>query len=119
MAGFAGPAWSQSEVKSPTLDAVKKRGEVICGVDTGIPGYAYQDASGKWQGLDVALCRAVAAATLGDPEKVKYIGTTSKVRFSVLQSGEIDLLVRDSELTLKRDSALALVEDLNGRPSVF
>src|ERR1700693_1561133 len=110
MVGFAGAAWSQSEVKSPTLDAVKKRGEVICGVDTGIPGYAYQDASGKWQGLDVALCRAVAAATLGDPEKVKYIGTTSKVRFSVLQSGEIDLLVRDSELTLKRDSALGLVE---------
>src|SRR6202034_2950859 len=110
MVGIAGAAWSQSEVKSPTLDAVKKRGEVICGVDTGIPGYAYQDASGKWQGLDVALCRAVAAATLGDPEKVKYIGTTSKVRFSVLQSGEIDLLVRDSELTLKRDSALGLVE---------
>jgi general L-amino acid transport system substrate-binding protein len=110
MGGIAGAAWSQSEVKSPTLDAVKKRGEVICGVDTGIPGYAYQDASGKWQGLDVALCRAVAAATLGDPEKVKYIGTTSKVRFSVLQSGEIDLLVRDSELTLKRDSALGLVE---------
>src|SRR5580700_10429621 len=110
MVGFAGAAWSQSEVKSPTLDAVKKRGEVICGVDTGIPGYAYQDASGKWQGLDVALCRAVAAATLGDPEKVKYIGTTSKVRFSVLQSGEIDLLVRDSELTLTRESALGLVE---------
>src|ERR1700728_1148 len=110
MVGFAGAVWSQSEVKSPTLDAVKKRGEVICGVDTGIPGYAYQDASGKWQGLDVALCRAVAAATLGDPEKVKYIGTTSKVRFSVLQSGEIDLLVRDSELTLTRDSALGLVE---------
>jgi len=108
MVGFAGAAWSQVEVKSPTLDAVKKRGEVICGVDTGIPGYAYQDASGKWQGLDVALCRAVAAATLGDPEKVKYIGTTSKVRFSVLQSG--DLLVRDSELTLTRDSALGLVE---------
>ena len=59
-----------------------------------------QDAAGKWQGLDVALCRAVAAAMLGDPEKVKYIGTTSKVRFSVLQSGEIDLLVRDFELTL-------------------
>ena len=110
MVGFAGAAWPQSEVKSPTLDAVKKRGEVLCGVDTGIPGYAYQDASGKWQGLDVALCRAVAAATLGDPEKVKYIGTTSKVRFSVLQSGEIDLLVRDSELTLKRDSELGLVE---------
>src|SRR6516225_12066380 len=110
MVGFAGAAWSQSEVKSPTLDAVKKRGQVVCGVDTGIPGYAFQDASGKWQGLDVSLCRAVAAATLGDAEKVKYIGTTSKVRFSVLQSGEIDLLVRDSEHTLLRHSALGLME---------
>ena len=109
MLGFAGASWAQ-EVKSPTLDAVKKRGELVCGIDTGIPGYAYQDAAGKWQGLDVALCRAVAAAVLGDPEKVKYIGTTSKVRFSVLQSGEIDLLVRDSELTLTRDSQLGLME---------
>jgi general L-amino acid transport system substrate-binding protein len=103
-------SWAQSEVKSATLDAVKKRGEVVCGVDTGIPGYAFQDSAGKWQGLDVALCRAVAAAVFGDPEKVKYVGTTSKVRFSVLQSGEIDLLVRDSELTLTRDSQLGLVE---------
>ena len=107
--GFAG-ASSAQEVKSPTLDAVKKRGELVCGIDTGIPGYAYQDTAGKWQGLDVALCRAVAAAVLGNPEKVKYIGTTSKVRFSVLQSGEIDLLVRDSELTLTRDSQLGLME---------
>ena len=110
MIGVASSSWAQTEVKSPTLDAVKKRGELVCGIDTGIPGYAYQDASGKWQGLDVALCRAVAAATLGDPEKVKYIGTTSKVRFSVLQSGEIDLLVRDSELTVVRDSQLGLME---------
>jgi len=110
MVGLASASWAQTEVKSPTLDAVKKRGQLVCGIDTGIPGYAYQDASGKWQGLDVALCRAVAAATLGDPEKVKYIGTTSKVRFSVLQSGEIDLLVRDSELTLTRDSQLGLME---------
>src|ERR1700741_3600948 len=106
----SGAALAQSEVKSATLDAVKKRGEVMCGVDTGIPGYGFQDSAGKWQGLDVSLCRAVAAAVFGDPEKVKYIGTTSKVRFSVLQSGEIDLLVRDSELTLTRDSALGLVE---------
>ncbi len=108
--GFAGASWAQTEVKSATLDAVKKRDQVVCGIDTGIPGYAYQDSAGKWQGLDVALCRALAAATLGDPEKVKYIGTTSKERFSVLQSGEIDLLVRDSELTLTRDSRLGLME---------
>src|SRR5690242_2352546 len=104
------PARAQSDVKSPTMDAIKKRGELICGVDTGIPGFAFQDAAGKWQGLDVAYCRAVAAAVLGDAEKVKYIGTTSKVRFSVLQSGEIDMLVRDSEHTLLRNSALGLME---------
>src|SRR5215831_16981980 len=108
--GYAAPSWAQGEVKSPTLDAVKKRGLLNCGIDTGIPGYAYQDASGKWQGLDVALCRALATAVLKDPEKVKYVGTTSKVRFTVLQSGEIDVLIRDSELTLLRDSQLGLDE---------
>src|SRR5215471_12308225 len=92
--GFGSAAWA--DVKSETLDAVKKRGELICGIDTGIPGFAFQDAAGKWQGLDVAYCRAIAAAVLGDPEKVKYVGTTAKVRFSVLQSGEIDVLIRDS-----------------------
>jgi general L-amino acid transport system substrate-binding protein len=106
----ASASWAQTDVKSPTLDVVKKRGQLACGIDTGIPGYAYQDAAGKWQGLDVSLCRAVAAATLGDPEKVKYLPLTAKVRFSVLQSGEIDLLVRDSELTLARDSQLGLFE---------
>lgn len=105
----ATPSQAQG-VQSPTLDAVKKRGELNCGIDTGIPGYAYQDATGRWQGLDVALCRAIAAAVLGSPEKIKFIGTTSKVRFSVLQSGEIDVLVRDSELTMLRDTQLGLME---------
>jgi general L-amino acid transport system substrate-binding protein len=103
-----GSAQAQSEVKSPTLDAIKKRGELICGIDTGIPGFAFQDAAGKWQGLDVAYCRAIAAAVLADPEKVKYVGTTSKVRFSVLQSGEIDVLIRDSTHTLTRNTQLGL-----------
>jgi general L-amino acid transport system substrate-binding protein len=105
--GFAGASWAQ-DVKSPTMDAIKKRGELICGVDTGIPGFAFQDAAGKWQGLDVSYCRALAAALLGDPDKVKYIGTTSKVRFSVLQSGEIDVLIRDSTQTLTRNTELGL-----------
>jgi general L-amino acid transport system substrate-binding protein len=104
-AGFA-----QSTVKSATLDAVKKRGELVCGIDTGIPGYAYQDASGNWQGLDVALCRAIADAVVGSPTKVKFIGTTSKVRFSVLQSGEIDVLIRDSEHSFTRNTQLGLDE---------
>ncbi len=87
MLAFAGTATAQTDVKSPTMDAIKKRGQLICGVDTGIPGYAFQDSKGAWQGLDIAYCRAVADALLGSPDKVKYIGTTSKVRFSVLQSG--------------------------------
>src|SRR5277367_1032679 len=101
---------AQAQVNSPTLEAVKKRGELICGIDTGIPGYAYQDAAGKWQGLDVAYCRAIADAILGSPDKVKFIGTTSKVRFSVLKSGEIDVLIRDSEQSFKRNTDLGLDE---------
>src|SRR3954466_3399660 len=111
VAGIVGSsvaALAQSQTQSPTLEAVKKRGQLICGVDTGIPGFAFQDAAGKWQGLDIAYCRAIAAAVLGDADKVKYVGTTTKVRFSVLQSGEIDVLIRDSTLTLTRNTQLGL-----------
>jgi general L-amino acid transport system substrate-binding protein len=105
---FAPP--TRAEVKSPTLDAVKQRGQLVCGIDTGIPGYAYQNAAGEWQGLDVAYCRAIADAVLGSPTKVKFIGTTSKVRFSVLASGEIDVLIRDSEYSFHRNTDMALDE---------
>ena len=101
---------AQAQVKSPTLDAIKKRGELVCGVDTGIPGFAFQDSAGKWKGFDIAYCRSIAAAVLGDPEKVKYMGVTAKVRFTVLQSGEIDVLIRDSTLTFSRDTQLNLSE---------
>src|SRR6185369_1810189 len=104
---FAG-ASSAGEVKSPTMDAIKARGELVCGVDTGIPGFAFQDSAGKWAGLDIAYCKAFASALLGDAEKVKYVGTTAKVRFSVLQSGEIDVLIRDSTHTLTRNTDLGL-----------
>jgi general L-amino acid transport system substrate-binding protein len=104
------PTTAQNDVKSVTLDTVKKRGQLICGVDTGIPGYAFQDSKGEWQGLDIAYCRALADAIFGSPDKVKYIGTTSKVRFSVLQSGEIDVLIRDSEHTFIRNTQLGLDE---------
>jgi len=112
MLGFAAGSWAQ-EVKSPTMDAIKKRGELICGVDTGLPGFAFQDSAGKWQGLDIAYCRALATAVLGSADKVKFIGTTSKVRFSVLQSGEIDVLIRDSTLTLTRNTELGLAHGAN------
>ncbi len=101
---------AQAQVNSPTLDAVKKRGQLICGIDTGIPGYAFQDSSGEWQGLDVSLCRAIADAVVGSPTKVKFIGLTSKERFSVLKSGEIDVLIRDSEQSFTRNTSLGLDE---------
>src|SRR5580698_9726490 len=110
LAGLAGSASAQDQLKSATIDKIKKRGELVCGVDTGIPGYAYQDSKGEWQGLDIAYCRAIADALLGSPEKVKFIGTTSKVRFSVLKSGEIDVLIRDSEQSFKRNTDLGLEE---------
>jgi general L-amino acid transport system substrate-binding protein len=110
LVGIASSAHAQAPSKSATMDAIKKRGQLNCGVDTGIPGYAYQDSAGKWQGLDVALCRAIAVAVLDDADKVKYIGLTSKVRFTVLASGEIDVLIRDSELTLARNGNLGLAE---------
>jgi general L-amino acid transport system substrate-binding protein len=107
---LSGAAVAQNELKSPTMDKIKQRGELICGIDTGIPGYAFQDSKGEWQGLDVAYCRAIADALLGSPTKVKFIGTTSKVRFSVLASGEIDVLIRDSEQTFVRNTQLGLDE---------
>ncbi len=91
------PAFAQA-----TVAAIKQRGMLNCGVDAGIPGFAYQDKAGKWVGFDVDYCRAISAAVLGDSEKVKYVGTTAKVRFTVLQSGEIDVLIRDSTLTFTR-----------------
>jgi general L-amino acid transport system substrate-binding protein len=109
LVGF-GAAPARADVTSPTLEAIKKRGELICGIDTGIPGYAYQNTAGEWQGLDIAYCRAIADAVLGSPTKVKFIGTTSKVRFSVLKSGEIDVLIRDSEHSFKRNTDLGLDE---------
>ena len=94
----------------PTVGQIKQRNQLSCGVDSGIPGFAFQDNAGKWQGFDVDYCRAIAAAVLGDSEKVKYVGTTAKVRFTILQSGEIDVLIRDSTLTFTRDTQLGLSE---------
>jgi general L-amino acid transport system substrate-binding protein len=107
---WMGSSARAQDVHSPTLAAVKQRGQLVCGVDSGIPGYAFQDSAGKYQGLDVSLCRAIADAVLGDPDKVKYVGLTSQARFSVLKSGEIDVLIRDSEYTFIRNTQLGLEE---------
>jgi general L-amino acid transport system substrate-binding protein len=94
----------------PTVEAIKKRGMLSCGIDTGVPGFASQNNAGKWQGFDVDYCRAIATAVLGDSEKVKYVPTTAAARVSVLQSGEIDVLIRDSTLTFNRSVQLGLDE---------
>src|SRR5262245_29069977 len=90
------------------LDAVRARGQLICGVNTGVAGFALADSQGKWTGLDVDVCRAVAAAVFGDSEKVKYVPLTAQQRFTALQSGEVDVLARNTTVTLTRDTALGL-----------
>ena len=94
--------------EGPTVKKVKERGEVLCGVHQGRYGFAVADSEGKYKGLDVDYCRAVAAAVLGDSEKVKYIPVSSVTRFPALQSGEIDMLSRTTTVTLTRDSSLGL-----------
>jgi len=91
-----------------TLDAVKGKGYLQCGVNTSLPGFSNADDKGNWTGLDVDLCRAVAAAVFGDATKVRFTPLTAKERLTALQSGEIDLLSRNTTWTLTRDSALGL-----------
>lgn len=90
------------------LDAIMKRGELICGVNTGLAGFSQADSQGKWSGMDVDVCRSVAAAILKDPEKVRYVPLTAQQRFTALQSGEVDLLARNTTWTLTRDASLGL-----------
>ena len=91
-----------------TLDVVKERGFLKCGSNTGLAGFGLPNDAGVWEGIDVDVCRAVAAAVFGDASKVEYVPTTSKVRFTVLQSGEVDMLSRNTTWTLQRDVELGL-----------
>jgi len=91
-----------------TLDAVKKKGFVQCGVSDGLPGFSYADAKGQYQGIDVDVCKAVAAAVFGDAGKVKFSPLTAKERFTALQSGEVDVLSRNTTWTSSRDAAMGL-----------
>jgi general L-amino acid transport system substrate-binding protein len=86
-----------------TIDDVKARGKLNCGVTTGLVGFAAPDANGEWAGFDVAVCRAVAAAVLNDPKAVEFVPTTGKTRFTALASGEIDMLARNTTWTFSRD----------------
>ena len=97
------PAWA-----GKTLDAVKQRDQVVCGVNTGLAGFSAADSQGKWSGLDVDMCRAVAAAVLGSADKVRYVPLSAQQRFTALQSGEVDVLSRNTTFTLTRDASLGL-----------
>jgi len=91
-----------------TLDAIKQRDQIVCGVNTGLSGFSAADSQGKWTGLDVDMCRAVAAAVLGNADKVRYVPLSAPQRFTALQSGEIDILSRNTTFTLTRDASLGL-----------
>ena len=91
-----------------TLDAVKARGQLACGVSTGVIGFSAADSQGQWRGLDVDVCRALAAAVLGDPNKVRWVPLNSQQRFTAIQSGEVDVLSRNTTWSLTRDAALGL-----------
>ncbi len=100
-------AVSQAQA-GPTLDAIKQRGQIICGVSTGLAGFSLADSTGKFTGIDVDVCKAIAAVVFGDPEKVKFVPLSAQQRFTALQSGEVDILSRNTTWTLQRDTALGL-----------
>src|SRR5688572_2499776 len=88
----------------PTLDGIKQRGQLRCGVNTDLAGFSAPDSQGRWTGIDVDICRALAAAILGDPAKVSFVPLSTQQRFTALQSGEIDVLSRNTTWTLTRDA---------------
>ncbi|GAA0423495.1 amino acid ABC transporter substrate-binding protein [Cocleimonas flava] len=106
--GLVTAAIFSSNVQADTLDDVKKAGMLKCGVSTGLAGFSQKDEKGNWSGLDVDVCRSVAAAVLGDASKVSYKPLTAKERFTALQSGEIDILSRNTTWTATRDTSLGL-----------
>ena len=97
-----------AQTATPTLDGVRRKGFVQCGVSTGIAGFSAPDAQGQWRGIDVDVCRAIAAAVLGDAMKVRFTPLTSPQRFAALQSGEIDVLSRVTTITFQRDVQLGI-----------
>ena len=97
-----------SSVFAGTLDDVKAKGHLQCGVSQGLFGFSNPDDAGNWTGLDVEFCRAVAAAIFNDPQAVKFTPLSSKQRFTALSSGEIDLLARNTTWTMTRDASLGL-----------
>ncbi len=108
-AGFGMALSATGASAQATLAQVKQRGILNCGSNTGLAGFGVPDAQGAWKGLDVDLCRAIAATVFNDPNKVKFIPLSAKDRFTALQSGEVDVLVRNSTWTMTRDASLGLL----------
>ena len=106
--GLAAMVAANAATAGTVLDAVKARGALVCGVGTGTAGFMLADSQGKWVGLDVDVCRAIASAIFGDAEKVKFVPLSSQQRFTALQSGEVDILSNNTTETLTRDTALGL-----------
>ena len=104
----AAPSLAQG-TGSATMDSIKSKGQLACGVSTGVAGFSLADSKGVTQGIDADTCRAVAAAVLGDATKVRFVPTTTTNRFTALQSGEVDLLVRETTWTLGREGNLGLL----------
>ena len=104
----AATAWSSPAAQSQTLDAVKARGSLVCGVSQGLYGFSAVDDKGKWSGFDVDFCRALAAAIFNDPDKVRYVPLSATERFEALRSGTIDILSRNTTWTMSRETSLGL-----------
>ena len=108
IAGTIAFVFAASAGIAQTLNTVKARGAINCGSNTGMAGYGIADRQGNWTGFDVDFCRALAAAIFDDPAKVKFIPTTGQNRFTALQSGDVDVLNRNTTWTLSRDTSLGL-----------
>lgn len=102
----AAPAAPAAAVTGSTIDAIRARGTLICGVNTGLAGFAAPDSQGRWVGFDVDYCRGLAIAIFNDANRVRYVPTTAQNRFTALQSGEVDILSRNTTWTLSRDTSL-------------
>ncbi|MBV1693573.1 MAG: amino acid ABC transporter substrate-binding protein [Hyphomicrobiales bacterium] len=101
-------AAAQTLAPSPTLDAIRARGHIECGVHLGLPGFSFANDKGEWSGIDVDYCRALAAAVLGDATKVKFTPTSVQQRWPILQSGQVDLLSRNTTITFSRNASLGV-----------
>jgi len=109
VAGLLSLSIAMPALAGKTIDAIKQRGQLVCGVNTGLAGFSAADSQGNWTGLDVDICKAIAASLLGDANKIKWAPLNAQQRFTALQSGEVDILSRNTTFTLTRDASLGLM----------